>query len=312
MITLDSDTQLPRESAQQLVATMAHPLNRPRFDASLQRVVAGYGILQPRVAEVLSLSGANRYVRLCGSEFGIDPYTRAVSDVYQDVFHEGSFIGKGIYDVDLFQQVLGQRFPDNHILSHDLLEGCYLRSGFLSDVPLYEVSPSHYLTDVKRRIRWIRGDWQIAGWLLPSVLNSDNHRVPNPLSFLSKLKLFDNLRRSLVPVALLALLGLNWTILPETCFWLMVILAIVVLPAVVQTLLELARKPRDMLPRQHVANIIHAGYRCVGQFILYLACLPHEAWYSLGAISRTCWRILISKRHLLEWTPSDQVNQHSA
>ena len=124
-------------------------------------VVDGYGILQPRVAEALPLSGPTRYVRLCGNEFGIDPYTRTVSDVYQDVFHEGSFIGKGIYDVDLFQQVLGQRFPDNHILSHDLLEGCYLRSGFLSDVPLYEKSPSSYLADVKRRIRWIRGDWQL-------------------------------------------------------------------------------------------------------------------------------------------------------
>jgi cyclic beta-1,2-glucan synthetase len=309
VITLDSDTQLPRESARQLVATMAHPLNRPRFDASMQRVVEGYGILQPRVAEALSLSGLTRYVKLCGSEFGIDPYTRTVSDVYQDLFHEGSFMGKGIYDVDLFQQVLGKRFPDNHILSHDLLEGCYLRSGFLSDVPLYEKSPSSYLVDAKRRIRWIRGDWQLAGWLLPRVLNRDGHAVANPLSFLSRFKLFDNLRRSLVPVALLILFGLTWTVLPATFFWLGILFVIVALPAIVKTLLELMHKPSDMLPSQHIATIIKAASQCAGQLIFSLACLPYEAWYSLKAILRTGWRMIVSKQHLLEWTASDQVDQ---
>ena len=309
VITLDSDTQLPRESAQQFIATMAHPLNRPRFDVSKQRVVEGYGILQPRVTEALPLAGTTQYLRIYCNEFGIDPYTRTVSDIYQDVFHEGSFTGKGIYDVDLFQQELGQRFPDNSILSHDLLEGCYLRSGFLSDVPLYEKSPSNYLADVKRRIRWIRGDWQLIGWLLPKVLDAKKHRTKNPLSLLSKFKLFDNLRRSVVPIALLVLFGLTWTILPENFFWLGIILAFVALPAVVKTLLELLRKPDDMLPTQHVANITQAAGRCAAQLILYLACLPHEAWYSFSAILRTCWRVMISKRHLLEWTPSEIVNQ---
>lgn len=309
VITLDSDTQLPRESARQFIGTMTHPLNRPHLDISKQLVVDGYGILQPRVAEALPLPGPTRYVQLCGSEFGIDPYTRTVSDVYQDLFHEGSFIGKGIYDVDLFQQVFEGRFPDNRILSHDLLEGCYLRSGFLSDVPLYEKSPSSYLVDAKRRIRWIRGDWQLAGWLMPRVLNGSGNKIPNPLSFLSRLKLFDNLRRSLVPVALLVLLGLGWTIFPPTFFWLGLILIIVILPASVKTLLELVRKPNDVLPRQHIANISHVAARSAGQLILYLACLPHEAWYSLVAILRTCWRLIVSKRHLLEWTPSDQVDR---
>ncbi len=126
---------------------------------------------------------------LCGSEFGIDPYTRTVSDVYQDVFHEGSFIGKGIYDVDLFQQVLGQRFPDNHILSHDLLEGCYLRSGFLSDVPLYEKSPSSYLADAKRRTRWIRGDWQIAGWIITTRISQSWSSRSESLILFVKIKI---------------------------------------------------------------------------------------------------------------------------
>ena len=168
VITLDTDTQLPRDSARQFVGVMAHPLNRPRFERAGKRngsglVTDGYGILQPRVS--ISLPGANRsrYARLHGGDPGIDPYTRAVSDVYQDVFGEGSFIGKGIYDVDAFERALDGRFPENRILSHDLLEGCYARSGLLSDVQLYEEYPSTYGADISRRHRWIRGDWQLAG-----------------------------------------------------------------------------------------------------------------------------------------------------
>src|SRR5262249_46605187 len=147
----------------------------------------------PRLAEALPEAGPTRYVWLSGSDLGIDPYTQTISDVYQDLFQEGSFTGKGIYDVDLFQQVLGHTFPENLVLSHDLLEGCYLRSGLLSDVPLYEKSPGSYLSDVKRRFRWIRGDWQISGWLFPKVSNGEGERVANPLSCLSKWKIFDNL-----------------------------------------------------------------------------------------------------------------------
>lgn len=297
IITLDSDTQLPRDSARQYIGTMAHPLNRPRYDAAKQRVVGGYGILQPRIAEALPSPGPTRYVWLCGSELGIDPYTQTVSNFYQDLFNEGSFMGKGIYDVALFQQVLGQRFPENRILSHDLLEGCYLRAGFLSDVPLYENSPGSYLTDVKRRRRWIRGDWQIAAWIFSRALNG-----------ISKWKLFDNLRRSLVSVSLLVLLILSCTVLPATYFWLGVILVILLLPGVLMTLSELTHKPDDMLLGQHLTGVMQLVRRRCYQLILYLACLPHEAWYSLDAIARTIWRLLISHRHLLEWTPSSQVD----
>ena len=169
VITLDTDTQLPRDAARQFVAAMAHPLNRPRYDEAKRRVTEGYGILQPRVAVSLPGTNRSRYARLYGGEPGIDPYTRAVSDVYQDVFGEGSFIGKGIYDVDAFEQALAGRFPENRILSHDLLEGCYARAGLLSDVQLYEEYPARYSADVSRRHRWIRGDWQLAGWLLRRV-----------------------------------------------------------------------------------------------------------------------------------------------
>jgi cyclic beta-1,2-glucan synthetase len=160
VITLDTDTQLPRDAARQFVGAMAHPLNRPRYDAAKAAVT---GLRHPAAARGDQPAGANRsrYARLYGGEPGIDPYTRAVSDVYQDVFGEGSFIGKGIYDVDAFEQALGGRFPDNRILSHDLLEGCYARSGLLSDVQLYEDYPARYSADVSRRYRWIRGDWQL-------------------------------------------------------------------------------------------------------------------------------------------------------
>lgn len=309
VMTLDTDTQLPRESVQQIVGTMVHPLNRPRLDEASLRVVEGYALLQPRIAEALTLNGQTRYVRLCGSEFGIDPYTRTVSNVYQDLFHEGSFIGKGIYDVDLFQEVLADRFPDNRILSHDLLEGCYLRSGFLSDVPLYEHSPSSYLVDVARRSRWIRGDWQLISWLFPRIPDGNGRSVANTLSSLSRFKLFDNLRRSLVATALWVLLGLCLIVAPETLSWFSIILLMLIFPSIINALLALIRKPRDMLFSQHVASIGGVLWQYTQQWIFYLTCLPHEVFYSLDAIARTCWRLRISKRHLLEWIPSDQTGK---
>ena len=169
VITLDTDTQLPRESARQLIGTMAHPLNRPQFDPALGIVTEGYSLLQPRVDVSLPTADRSRFVRLHAGEVGIDPYTRTVSDVYQDLFGEGSFIGKGVYDVDAFQRTLAGRFPENRILSHDLLESVYARCGLVSDVTLYEDYPSRYEIDAVRRHRWIRGDWQILPWLLPRV-----------------------------------------------------------------------------------------------------------------------------------------------
>ena len=166
VITLDTDTRLPRDAARKLVGTLAHPLNRARFDERRRVVSRGYAILQPRIDIYVGAGMRSWYARLGGSESGIDPYTRLVSDVYQDVFGEGSFIGKGIYDVDAFEFALKDRFRPGRILSHDLLEGCYARAGLVSDVILYEDSPSRYAVDVKRRQRWIRGDWQLLPWLL--------------------------------------------------------------------------------------------------------------------------------------------------
>ncbi|WP_283147634.1 GH36-type glycosyl hydrolase domain-containing protein [Silvimonas soli] len=308
VITLDTDTQLPRDAARQFIGTMAHPLNHPRFDEKRQRVVEGYGILQPRVAESLPANGPSRYARLSGSEPGIDPYTRTVSDVYQDLFGEGSFIGKGIYDVATFEQSLAGRFPENRILSHDLLEGCYARSGLLSDVALYESSPSSYLSDMRRRSRWIRGDWQLASWLWPRVRQADGVRSKNPLTSLSRWKLLDNLRRSLVPLALLVLIGLGATVLPLPRIWLGTVLLVLWAPAVLSALIDLIRKPGEITWRQHLFTNSHLIWTQATQLALRLATLPHEAAVNTTAVVRTLWRVHVSRKHLLEWSTAESVS----
>ena len=304
VITLDTDTQLPRDSAWQLVGAMAHPLNRPRFDEDQQLVCEGYGILQPRVAVSLPGTNRSRYARLWGSDPGIDPYTHAVSDVYQDLFQEGSFIGKGIYEVDAFERALNGRFPENRILSHDLLEGCYARAGLLSDVQLYEEYPSRYSADVSRRHRWIRGDWHIARWLLPGVPGPGPRLQKNPLSGLSRWKIFDNLRRSLVSAALTLLLLLGWTVLSSAWFWTLSVLGIIFIPSLFASLLEMFQKPGDVLLGQHLTAIGRSAGRHFAQAAFTLVCLPYEAFFSLDAIIRTGVRILITHKRLLEWNPS--------
>ncbi len=310
VITLDTDTQLPRDSARQFVGAMAHPLNLPRYDEDSLRVSEGYGILQPRVAVSLPGTNRSRYARLFGSEPGIDPYTRAVSDVYQDVFGEGSFIGKGIYDVDAFERALSGRFPENRILSHDLLEGCYVRAGLLSDVQLYEEYPSGYRADVSRRHRWIRGDWQIASWLVSRVPGPGALRQRNPLSILSQWKIFDNLRRSLVPPALTLMLLLGWTVLSPLWLWTLAVIGILLIPPLAASALELFRKPEDVLPRQHLAAALGVAGRHFTQAAFTLVCLPYEAYFSLDAMTRTVWRMRITHKRLLEWSPSGDPDRN--
>ena len=310
IITLDTDTQLPRDSASQMVGAMAHPLNKPKYDAEKQRVTDGYTILQPRVA--VSLPGTNRsgYAKLFGSEPGIDPYTRTISDVYQDLFGEGSFIGKGIYDIDLFDQTLKDRLPENRILSHDLLEGCYTRSGLLSDVLLFEEYPSRYTTDVARRSRWIRGDWQLIPWLLPVLPRINNNSRKNPLSLLSRWKILDNLRRSLIPFALILLLLLGWTVLASSWFWTLVVIGIILVPSLVTSLVHVFQKPEEIFMRQHLEEALQSSLRQLSQASFFFISLPYEAYYSLVALLRTCWRLIISKKRLLEWNPGVTGKRH--
>jgi len=311
VITLDTDTQLPRDAARQFVGTMAHPLNRPVYDPENHVIRRGYGILQPRMAATLSAANCSRYVQLYGGEPGIDPYTRSVSDVYQDVFGEGSFIGKGIYDLDAFEQVLGGRFPDNRILSHDLLEGCYARAGLLSDVQLYEDSPARYELDVSRRERWMRGDWQIASWLWPRVPGANGQRLANPLSALSRWKIADNLLRSLAPVTLLLLLLTGWALVPAPELWTLAVLGILVLPPLLAAMVDALRKPREIFWAEHLTAVFANARHHFLQALFRISCLPHEACFSLAAILRSLWRLWCAPGLLLEWCASAEQERNT-
>ena len=312
IITLDTDTQLPRESAHEFVGAIDHPLNRAVYDPALRRVVSGYGVLQPRVGISLPSTARSRYAQLYASDAGIDPYTQMVSDVYQDVFHEGSFIGKGIYAIDAFELSLEGRFPDNAILSHDLVEGCHARSGLLSDVQLYEEYPARYSADVKRRHRWIRGDWQLLPWLLPWAPTAHDGWRKNALTALSRWKILDNLRRSLVPVSLLALLLTGWLLLSPAFSWMLAVLAMVLIPPVLSAMLDLVQKQPEVQMDQHLRAAMHSTGQHLARMALGLAWLPHEVLYSVDAILRTLWRMTVSRRLLLQWQTSSDVEKRSS
>jgi hypothetical protein len=312
VITLDTDTLLPREAARELVGTMAHPLNRPVFDPEKGIVVKGYGILQPRVGVSLPGAGRSRFVQLFATDAGIDPYTRAVSDVYQDVFGEGSFIGKGIYEVDAFERAMAGRFPENTILSHDLLEACHARSGLVSDIEVIEAYPFRYSVDVGRRHRWMRGDWQIARWLRSRVPGSGAKRIENPLSKLSQWKILDNLRRSIVPVAMTVLLLAGWLLAaPMDGAAVLLVLVTIAMPGLLPVAANSVRKPDDLPLSMHIRAQAGAFGRHVTQCFLSLAFLPYEAFVSLGAIGKTWVRLLFTRKKLLEWQTTSDAEQRS-
>ena len=308
VITLDTDTQLPRESVWKMVSTMAHPLNEPVFHSRKERVTEGYGIMQPRVAVSMPGRNSSFYARIHALDAGLDPYTRVSSDVYQDLFREGSYIGKGIYKVEAFEQALCDRFPENRILSHDLLEGCHTRSALLSDVQFYEAYPDAYLADVKRRHRWTRGDWQILTWLLPFVPGSKKNWRRNRISSLSVWKIFDNLRRSLVAPAFLVLFLAGWVLLPNAMLWTVVLVALRFLPDILQVGWELLHKPEDISWNEHYRESMRKATSGFLLQVFNIAALPFEAWYTLDAIASSIWRMLVSKKHLLEWTPHGSVS----
>lgn len=308
VITLDTDTQLPRDAARTLVGNLAHPLNRPVYSAAKGRIVEGYAILQPRASISLTSASQSRFARLFSGDSGLDPYTREVSDVYQDVFGEGSFIGKGIYDVDAFRQAVDGRFPENLILSHDLLESGYARSTLVTDVDLIEEEPASVAIESSRRHRWIRGDWQLAGWLLPRVPGPPDaagiasKRQANPLSALSLWKIFDNLRRSLVGPALLVLLVAGWLADPDRAWvWSLLVAAVLFLPVLLGALTDLIRKPEHCDWLVHVSQTGKSAGRPVVLALLTLAFLPYDTRIALGAIARSGLRMPFTKKGLLLW-----------
>ena len=311
VITLDSDTELPRDSARKLVGAADHPLNKPVWDKQLGRVVAGYGILQPRVGIDLPSAGKSLFAGMMSGEPGVDPYTSAVSDVYQDAFGEGSFVGKGIYHADTFERSCGSRFPENAILSHDLIESAFARSGLASDVILYEDYPSGYLADVARRHRWIRGDWQIAQYVLPRVREACRDPAVNPrgvwaancLSALSRWKILDNLRRSLVPPAVLLAILVAWIGHPAAAWaWTLLLLGYYFVPPLLNALLAVPRKGDDVPWESHLSGVRESLGRNMGQAALSFLFLPFEAYKNVDAIARTVWRTQVTHKNLLEWT----------
>jgi hypothetical protein len=335
VITLDTDTRLPRDAARQLVGCMAHPLNRPRIDPATRIVTDGFGVLQPRVTSTFSEASPSLFGRLFGGDAGIDLYTRQTSNVYQDLFDEGSFIGKGIYDVRAFEAALAGRFPPNRVLSHDLIEGCFARSGFVNDVELFEQFPSRLLADMSRRHRWIRGDWQIAAWLgrstpavgatgiLPVSREADcqsaesqgrigNLPHGNPLSPLSRWKIFDNLWRSLVPVCLLGFLVTGWLLAPSlAAYWTLAALAITLGPPLAGWLPCVLRKPQDSPWRLHVSDQVRSCCDLVLRELIGWCILPYVVHCHLDAILRTLYRLHVSRRKLLEWTISGEAEVRS-
>jgi len=300
VIVLDSDTGLPWGAAAKLAGTLAHPLNQPVLD-ECGRLRRGYVLLQPRVSVTLESAQASRYASLMAGEVGVDPYTHVVSDLYQDLFARASYIGKGIYHVDAFRSLLGDRFAPNAILSHDLIESCYAPCAIVSDVELLEDHPARYLTDASRRHRWIRGDWQIAPYLGLRVRDAALRSRPSAVGALGRWKIFDNLRRSLMPPALLVLLVLGWALAPSPIVWTLALLALLAAPEVVATLGDVLRRPPDAPWRSHFGSALGEARSRLARMALSIALLPHEAATSADAIARALWRMVVSRRQLLQW-----------
>ncbi|MDP5133117.1 MAG: glycosyl transferase [Paraglaciecola sp.] len=313
VITLDADTRLPRNAAVRLVGKMAHPLNQPQFCSEQQRVIAGYGILQPRVTPALALAEqGSRYLRLSSGPAGIDPYASAVSDIYQDLFSEGSFTGKGIYDVEAFSAALHGRVPKNTMLSHDLFEGVFARAGLVSDIEVVEDFPSRYDVAVKRQHRWTRGDWQLLPWLCASLLSGSlplSERIP----LLGRWKMLDNLRRSLLaPCAFIALifaLLLPWPLAIHSSLLLLSVLFIPTWLLRRFTFLpqhSVLQEGGAIQLRSVYSNLLSDLKQALSQSLLVVILLPDQAWRMSHAIVMTLWRVLISHKHLLQWVTSAQ------
>jgi cyclic beta-1,2-glucan synthetase len=297
VITLDADTILPRQGAHRLIGALAHPLNQAVIDPASGRVTAGYGILQPRTEILPTGANTSLFTQVFVGEKGIDLYSHAASDVYQDLFGEGIYVGKGIYEVNAFEQSLAGRIPENRLLSHDLFEGIFARAGLVSDIVLYEEFPSQYLVFVKRSNRWIRGDWQLLPWLLP-VVPAEGGWKRNDLPVLGLWKIADNLRRSLQSPGLFLFLLAGWTLFPGSPFlWTAVGVAapaFALLTGVLSAIAQQVSEPEWKEVRQSLRDNLT-------RWILQIAFLVFETLLVLEAVGTTLWRMLVSRRHMLQW-----------
>jgi len=306
VITLDSDTRLLRDTVRRLVGKLSHPLNAPRFDAGLGRVTRGYGILQPRVTPSLPVAAeGSTYQRINASHGGIDAYASAISDVYQDLFGEGSFTGKGIYDVDAFEAALAGRVPDNTMLSHDLFEGNFARAALVSDVEVVEDFPARHDIAARRQHRWVRGDWQLLPWLVGRAGDGQD-----PIPAIGRWKIIDNLRRSLTaPLTLLAL-GAGWVLpAPIAAVWTAMVLAMLALPYLLPLPFALLPGRAGITAHSHLAALARDARIAAARIALDIAFLPDTALRMGDAILRTIWRLSVSRRNLLEWVTAARMSQ---
>ncbi|MGZ4792540.1 MAG: glucoamylase family protein, partial [Ilumatobacteraceae bacterium] len=309
VVTLDADTRLPRGAVGQLVGTIAHPLNQPTFDATIGRVTQGYGVLQPRITPTLPADhGGTIFQRVFGGSAGIDPYASAVSDVYQDLFQEGSFTGKGIYDIDAFEAALAGRVPENTMLSHDLFEGTFARAGLVTDIELFDEFPSNYLVSAARQHRWARGDWQLLPWILDRARDAAGNRSHNLIPGISRWKMVDNLRRTIAAPFALATLVAAWA-LPSVSavLWTAFVIAAVSIPAALPVVLSVLPRRHGISKRSHLRDVVDDISLAVGHVLFGLTFLAHQAWLMVDAIGRTLARLLITRRNLLEWTTAAQA-----
>ncbi len=309
IITLDTDTELVLYSAQKLIGSMAHPLNRARLSDDGRRVNGGYGIMQPRVNVDVEVTNKSRYAQLFAGLGGLDVYTSASFELYQDIFNEGSFCGKGIYDLKVFQQVLKGTFPENLILSHDLIEGCHIRCGLINDLELFDDNPSNYIDDAKRHHRWTRGDWQIMGWLRNRVPNEHGEMVKNQVNTIGRWKIFDNLRRSMLSLALMVLLFFGFSgASPIDSWWYVLVALITVASPIVYFILgQVTKLPRFGKRYHYYATLMRGFNVMVYRSLVQFALLPKEAWMYTDAAVRACYRMWHSHKNLLNWVTSDEA-----
>jgi hypothetical protein len=312
VITLDADTQLPRDAAHRLIGAIAHPLNRAVIDTETNTVVEGYGILQPRVDISIHSANRSRFAAIFSSDAGFDIYARAVSDVYQDLFGEGSFTGKGIYEVSVFQQVLEHRFPCNTILSHDMIEGSYARAGLVSDIEVVDDYPTKISAFSRRKHRWVRGDWQIIFWLLPRVPDFFGKIVPNPLSLISRWKILDNLRRSLTEIATFVMLLCGWFFFPgKALYWTLATLAVIVLPTYVQFTMSLLRAGMALFTANFWKTFGADFGIAQANLFLRIANLCHQSLVTIDAVVRSIVRMTVTHERLLEWETAAEAEMNA-
>ena len=313
IITLDADTDLVLNSAKELIGAMAHILNKPELNKSEDLVIAGHALIQPRIGIDLMSSIKSLYTKIYAGAGGVDVYANAISDIYQDNFEEGIFTGKGIYDLKIFSKILNNEIPENTILSHDLLEGSYLRCGLATDIMLMDGYPVGYNSSKSRLHRWIRGDWQIIIWLKDKIKNKRGEIKNNPLNILSKYKIFDNLVRSLLEVS--SVLTIIYMCILDYFYkikiWPIIttVLIAVLTPTVIDVINKIVFK-REGEKRQKTFNKTLSGINAsLLRGLFTLATLPDKAYMSANAICKTLYRLKVSKKHMLEWVTAEEAEK---